>query len=304
MPKEVICHISRMGFCISFCCTRSATYLDLRNETSKDSYAFLVYIHLGSWVRRDKANGMNNRQEKSFKRSCANYHKTIIVIVVCLFMIGVSGIGFNWILSRERLWNYTVLGTDTKDGVEWLGFYGALIGAAISGFISYLLLKKQVKISEKNLKIQLYQNEYQTLVNDISSLVGEYQLWQITKCSEYSSNIDITEEIKYISNLIKSMCKFSNVAHLKFSDNIDESLQEFGKAYEICASDFIDYAYKMIYILTCYKNTQDCNNFYGKVKKLNEEISEYNKESFQSMCTLGSSILSAKKEQLNRLINK
>lgn len=98
-----------------------------------------------------------------------NRKRLAIFIALFLFVVLLIAPLLNFILSRTLIWDYRLV---DENGAIWVGFYGEMIGASITGLISFYILMKEIQSNDSNLMATLKSQELTELKQDLAHYVG------------------------------------------------------------------------------------------------------------------------------------
>ncbi len=146
--------------------------------------------------------------------------KGILLIFTVLL---ISPIVVNFLLSRNILWNYDVVG----EGKDWIAYYGSLISSFVAFYILYQTLLH-------NRKITLLSHKHDDLIGlkrDIAERITGIDLPQVIQNILFIDNFDCSQELLRLNNLSHQYTIESNAVLLVYGKSDDKYASEFCNAY-------------------------------------------------------------------------
>ena len=97
----------------------------------------------------------------------------------------------NYILTREKVFNYDVAG----HGVDWIAFYGSFLGSALSSLVAYYILLKTIENTNKESYKKQKQDEYDKLCDDLSKRIAQIEVMEVYRVLYYPLSFNIKNEL-------------------------------------------------------------------------------------------------------------
>ena len=144
------------------------------------------------------------------------------LVLVCALLL-ISPIILNYLLSRNALWNYTVVG----EGKDWLPYYGSIMSSIAAFYILY-----QTLMQNRNLALLSHKHEeLKLLKRDIARIISSIDLTQIIENSLYVDGFNCTQELLRLNALAQYYTKESNAVFLVYGNSNDEYALDFCNAF-------------------------------------------------------------------------
>lgn len=200
--------------------------------------------------------------------------KNKIIFCIIVIIIALTPIFVNFILSREIIFNYKVVGS----GEAWVNFYGSFLGSGLSTIIAYYILLKTID-SEKNINIKKQKiKEFENLRNDLSERISKIELTDVFRVFLYREQFDAKEELDRLMSLLYIYKAMANSALLRYglSENDEESIK-FYKEYSSLLKDICVAINKMMGIIAKYQIKKDPESLASELLTMKSVMIELNK---------------------------
>ena len=143
-------------------------------------------------------------------------------MLVCALLL-ISPFILNYLLSRNVLWNYTVVG----EGKDWLPYFGSIVSSIAAFYILY-----QTLTQNRNLALLSHKHEeLKLLKRDIARIISSIDLTQIIENSLYVDSFNCSQEILRLNALAQYYTKESNAVLLVYGNSDNKFAQEFSNAF-------------------------------------------------------------------------
>lgn len=229
-----------------------------------------------------------------------NKRSIVIAVVLLLFFVFIAPL-LNFILSRTLIWDYRLV---DENGAIWVGFYGEMIGASITGLISFFILMKEIRSNGNNLMATLKHKELKELKKDIAHYVGVIRFSEIGSISVYPDSTNVDFEKQHILNIQQKQMYNNNSVMLKYGSSGASTLEKaFATKYGECSACFNDVCFHMLRILNEYEH--GCfshDNFIDEIENINKTTACHNNYYLHAIANLGNQIIEAKRQELSNFI--
>lgn len=201
-----------------------------------------------------------------FNKTC--WFKPVIILLLIIIPICV-----NYILSREKVCNYDVVG----NGVDWISFYGSYLGSVLTASIAFYVLQKTIEtekwIDRKNQKIR----QYELLRDDLSDRISRIELTDVFRVIMYRKNFDAKEEMDRLISLLYNYKAMSNSSMLRYGLDEDDRCVDFFEEYNSLIADICIAINSMMRVLANYIETNDKVILESELSIMNGVMKELNK---------------------------
>jgi hypothetical protein len=182
-------------------------------------------------------------------------------LLYIFFIIIITPIATNYILTREIVCNYDVAGS----GVDWISFYGSFLGSVISAIVAYYVMYNTLINNEKQTTRTLQQSKYEHikmakrdeldfLRRDLSERIGQINVFDIFRLFMFPQNFDVKEEMERLNELYVKYAQQSNSSLLIYGIVDDKECQAFYYEYNSFLTDLCREINKLTTILAPYLN--------------------------------------------------
>ena len=197
--------------------------------------------------------------------------KFLLYIIIAIPVVPII---VNYILTREVVCNYDVAGT----GVDWINFYGAFIGSALSALVAYYVLLKTIENENKeNLKRQK-QQDLDWLRDDLSERISQLEVTNAFRTLLYNGDVDIRQELDRLTTLLYEYKVKTNSSMLKYGlQNTDDKCKEFFDEYNSLVNDICVAINNMMVILAKYMSNPDKNTLLEDLSVMRGVMEDLNK---------------------------
>ena len=140
------------------------------------------------------------------------------LLLICTFLL-ISPIVLNFLLSRNVLWNYNVVG----EGKDWLPYYGSIMSSIAAFYILY-----QTLMQNRNLALLSHKHEeLNVLRRDIARIISGIDLTQIIQNILYIDDFNCSQGIIRLNALSLHYTKESNAVLLVYGNSNNKYASDF-----------------------------------------------------------------------------
>ena len=231
-----------------------------------------------------------------------------LISIIGLFLIIVSPIIVNLVITRNPLFDYRIAG-ESKD---WIGFYGTFLGSVLASIVAYVVMIYTIKNNEEQTKKTLQQSELEhlriikheeliALRNDLSNRIANINYPSIIRACQYPFDFNPDDELNRLDNLYYLYQQLSNSSLLAYGTEKDFEYRDFNYAYNTFLSQLCKYINELTIIIWDYKKTKDKESFVIKLNTLSKTVTEYSDKQYEIVFNQAERLYRCKRQEYDAL---